>query len=72
METKEYYGGTYLSPHEQREFVVTFNIYGKASTTVFADNYEDAERIAKENKFDIKELEIDEIEIEEVDEIVEN
>ena len=72
METKEYYGGTYPSPHEQREFVVTVNIYGKASTTIFADNYEDAERIAKENKFDIKELEIDEIEIEEVDEIVEN
>ena len=48
METKEYYGGTYPSPHEQREFVVTFNIYGKASTTIFADNYEDAERIAKE------------------------
>ena len=72
METKEYYGGTYPSPHEQKEFVVTFNIYGKASTTIFADNYEDAERIAKENRFDIKELEIDEIEIEEVDEIVEN
>ena len=72
METKEYYGGTYPSPHEQREYVVTFNIYGKASTTIFADNYEDAERIARENKFDIKELEIDEIEIEEVDEIVEN
>ena len=72
METREYYGGTYPSPHEQREFVVTFNIYGKASTTIFADNYEDAERIARENKFDIKELEIDEIEIEEVDEIEEN
>ena len=72
METKEYYGGTYTTPHEQKEFIVTFNIYGKASTTVFADNYEDAERIARENKFDIKELEIDEIEIEEVDEIVEN
>ena len=72
METKEYYGGTYPSPHEQREFAITFNIYGKASTTIFADNYEDAERIARENKFDIKELEIDEIEIEEVDEIVEN
>ena len=51
---------------------MTFNIYGKASATIFADNYEDAERIARENKFDIKELEIDEIEIEEVDEIVEN
>ena len=72
METKEYYGGTYPSPHEQKEFVVTFNIYGKASTTIFADSYEDAERIVKENKFDAKELEIDEIEIEEVDEIVEN
>ena len=72
METKEYYGGTYPSPHEQKEFIVTFNIYGKASTTIFADSYEDAERIAKENKFDIKELEIDEIEIEEVDEILEN
>ena len=72
METREYYGGTYPSPHEQKEFIITFNIYGKASTVIFADNYEDAERIAKENKFDIKELEIDEIEIEEVDEIVEN
>ena len=72
METREYYGGTYPSPPEQKEFVVTFNIYAKASTTIFADNYEDAERIARENKFDIKELEIDEIEIEEVDEIVEN
>ena len=72
METKEYYGGTYPEPPEQKEFIVTFNIYGKASATIFADNYEDAERIAKENKFDIKELEIDEIEIEEVDEIVEN
>ena len=65
METNEYYGGTYPSPHEQKEFVITFNIYGKASTTIFADSYEDAERIAKESKFDIKELEIDEIEIEE-------
>ena len=72
METREYYGGTYPSPHEQKEFVVTFNIYGKAGTVIFADNYEDAERIAEENKFDIKELEIDAIEIEEVDEIVEN
>ena len=72
METREYYGGTYPSQPEQKEFVVTFNIYGKASTVIFADNYEDAERIAKESKFDIKELEIDEIEIEEVDEIVEN
>ena len=72
METKEYYGGTYPSPPEQREYVVTFNISAKASTTIFADNYEDAERIAKESRFDIKELEIDEIEIEEVDEIVEN
>ena len=72
METREYYGGTYPSPHEQKEFVVTFNIYCKANATIFADNYEDAERIAKESKFDIKELEIDEIEIEEVDEIVEN
>ena len=72
MDTREYYGGTYPSQPEQKEFVVTFNIYGKASTIVFADDYQDAERIAKENKFDIKELEIDEIEIEEVDEIVEN
>lgn len=72
METKEYYAGTYPEPPEQKEFVITFNIVGKASTTIFADNYEDAERIAKENKFNIKELEIDEIEIEEVDEIVEN
>ena len=72
METKEYYGGTYPEPPEQKEFAITFNIIGKASTIVFADNYEDAERIAKENRFDIKELEIDEIEIEEVDEIVEN
>ena len=48
METKEYYGGTYPSQPEQREFVVTFNIYGKASATIFADSYEDAERIAKE------------------------
>lgn len=72
MDTREYYGGTYPSPPEQKEFVITFNINAKASTTIFADNYEDAERIAKENKFDIKELEIDEIEIEEVDEIVEN
>ena len=72
METKEYYGGTYPSPPEQKEFLVTFNINVKASTTIFADNYEDAERIAKENRFDIKELEIDEFEIEEVDEIVEN
>ena len=72
METNEYYGGTYPSQPEQKEFIVTFNIYGKASATIFADNYEDAERIAKENKFDIKELEIDEIEIEEVDEIAEN
>ncbi len=72
METKEYYGGTYPSPPEQKEFLVTFNIYAKASTVIFADNYEDAERIAKENKFDINELEIDEFEIEEVDEIVEN
>ncbi len=72
METREYYGGTYPTPPEQKEFVVTFNIYAKASTVIFADNYEDAERIAKENKFDIKELEIDEFEIEEVDEIVEN
>ena len=72
METKEYYGGTYPSQPEQKEFIVTFNIYGKASATIFADNYEDAERIAKENSFDIKELEIDEIEIEEVDEIAEN
>lgn len=72
METKEYYAGTYPEPPEQKEFVITFNIIGKASTTIFADNYEDAERIAKENKFNIKELEIDEYEIEEVDEIVEN
>ena len=72
METREYYGGTYPSQPEQKEFIVTFNIYAKASTTIFADNYEDAERIARENKFDIKELEIDEFEIEEVDEIVEN
>ena len=72
METKEYYGGTYPEPPEQKEFAITFNITGKASTVIFADNYEDAERIAKENRFDIKELEIDEIEIEEVDEIVEN
>ena len=72
METREYYGGTYPSQPEQKEFVVTFNVYGKASTVIFADNYEDAERIAKESRFDIKELEIDEIEIEEVDEIVEN
>ena len=72
MDTREYYGGTYPSQPEQKEFVITFNIYGKASATIFADNYEDAERIARENKFDIKELEIDEIEIEEVDEIVEN
>ena len=72
METREYYGGTYPSQPEQKEFIVTFNIYGKASATIFADNYEDAERIARENKFDIKDLEIDETEIEEVDEIVEN
>lgn len=72
METKEYYGGTYPEPPEQKEFVITFNIYGKASKVIFADNYKDAERIAKENKFNIKELEIDEIEIEEVDEIAEN
>ena len=72
MDTREYYGGTYPSQPEQKEFVVTFNLYAKASTVIFADNYEDAERIAKENKFDINELEIDEIEIEEVDEIAEN
>ena len=72
MNTREYYGGTYPSQPEQKEFIVTFNIYGKASATIFADNYEDAERIAKENSFDIKELEIDEFEIEEVDEIAEN
>ena len=54
METREYYGGTYPSQPEQKEFVVTFNIYGKASTTIFADNYEDAERIVKENKLVIK------------------
>ena len=51
METKEYYGGTYPSPPEQKEFVITFNIYGKANATIFADNYEDAERIAKENRY---------------------
>ena len=72
METREYYGGTYPSQPKQKECIVTFNIYGKASATIFADNYENAERIARENKLDIKELEIDEIEIEEVDEIVEN
>ena len=72
METKEYYGGTYPEPPEQEEFVITFNITGKASTTIYADNYEDAKRIANENKFNINELEIEEYEIEEVYEIVEN
>ena len=72
METKEYYGGTYPEPPEQKEFVITFNITGKASTTIYADNYEDAKRIANENKFNINELEIEEYEIEEVYEIVEN
>ena len=47
-------------------------VLGAAGHSVAKDTNEEAERIAKENKFDIKELEIDEIEIEEVDEIVEN
>lgn len=72
METKEYYGGTYPEPPEQKEFVITFNITGKANTTIYADNYEDAKRIANENKFDINELEIDEYEIEELYDIVKN
>lgn len=72
METKEYYGGTYPEPPEQKEFVITFNITGKVSTTIYADNYKDAERIANESKFDINELEIEEYEIEELYEIVES
>lgn len=72
METKEYYAGIYPSPHEQKEYAIIFNVYGKASTFIFADNYEDAKRIAEENKFEIKELEIDEIEIEEIEKIIEN
>lgn len=72
MKTQEYYGGTYPEPPEQEEFVITFNITGKASTTIYADNYEDAKRIANESKFDINELEIEEYEIEELYDIVES
>lgn len=72
METKEYYGGTYPEPPEQKEFVITFNITGKVNTTIYADNYEDAKRIANESKFDINELEIEKYEIEELYDIVES